>query len=158
MKHFKKTISQENIEQSIPYINGEGDLCIVAKVYSLAGADYYWNNLNMINFTLITDYANLVAPIEHTINISEDDAYQIACNYWGYSPGDVSPETGFEMFVVPEYGGGLREVSSTGKSYYSYMLRWLVVDSEDESNTWMSTCDIIFVDAETGQCVPPIYE
>lgn len=90
-------------------------------------------------------------------NISEDDAYQIACDYWSYSPGDVSPETGFELFVVPEYGGGLREVPSTGKSYYSYMLQWLVVDPENESNTWMSTCDIIFIDAETGECVPPIY-
>lgn len=155
---LQKTISQENIDQSFPYINSKGELCIIAKVYSLAGADYYWNNLNISNFTLIPDYATPVELNTHTINISEDEAYQIACDYWNYKPGDVSSETGFELFVVPEYGGELREISSTGKSYYSYMLRWLVVDSEDKSNTWMSTCDIIYIDAETGECVPPIYE
>lgn len=155
---LEKTISQENIDQSFPYINDKGELCIIAKVYSLAGADYYWNNLNMVNFILVPDYATPVESNTHTINISEDEAYQIACDYWNYEPGDISTETGFELFVVPEYGGGLREISSTGKSYYSYMLRWLVVDPEDTSNTWMSTCDIIFIDAETGECVPPIYE
>lgn len=155
---LQKTISQENIDQSFPYINSKGELCIIAKVYSLAGADYYWNNLNISNFTLIPDYATPVELNTHTINVSEDEAYQIACDYWNYKPGDVSSETGFELFVVPEYGGELHEISSTGKSYYSYMLRWLVVDSEDKSNTWMSTCDIIYIDAETGECVPPIYE
>lgn len=155
---LQKTISQENIDQSFPYINSKGELCIIAKVYSLAGSDYYWNNLNISNFTLIPDYATPVGLNTHTINISEDEAYQIACDYWNYKLGDVSSETGFELFVVPEYGGELHEISSTGKSYYSYMLRWLVVDSEDKSNTWMSTCDIIYIDAETGECVPPIYE
>lgn len=155
---LQKTTSQENIDETFPYINDKGELCMIAKVYSLAGADYYWNNLNMVDFTLVPDYAAPVESNTHTINISEDEAYQIACDYWNYEPGDISAETGFELFVVPEYGGGLREISSTGKSYYSYMLRWLVVDPEDTSNTWMSTCDIIFIDAETGECIPPIYE
>ena len=156
---LQKTISQENIDQSYPYINNKGELCIIAKVYSLAGADYYWNDLNTVHFTLVPDYDVPVASNTHTVNISEDEAYQIACDYWDYKPGDVSPETGFELFVEPEYGGGgLRTISSTGKSYYSYRLRWLVVDVKDESNTWMSTCDMIFIDAETGECVPPIYE
>ena len=156
---LQKTISQENIDQSYPYINNKGELCIIAKVYSLAGADYYWHDLNTVHFTLVPDYDVPVASNTHTVNISEDEAYQIACDYWDYKPGDVSPETGFELFVEPEYGGGgLRTISSTGKSYYSYRLRWLVVDIKDESNTWMSTCDMIFIDAETGECVPPIYE
>ena len=156
---LQKTISQENIDQSYPYINNKGELCIIAKVYSLAGADYYWHDLNTVHFTLVPDYDVPVASNTHTVNISEDEAYQIACDYWDYKPGDVSSETGFELFVEPEYGGGgLRTISSTGKSYYSYRLRWLVVDIKDESNTWMSTCDMIFIDAETGECVPPIYE
>ncbi len=150
---LRKTISRENIEKSIPYINGEGDLCILAPIYSLAGADYYWNNLNMIDFILIPDYANLVEPIVHTINISKDDAYRIACEYWGYSPEDVSGETGV-VFVV---GGEIQEVPNTGKSYYRYMLRCLVVGDDDSSSgSQMSTCDWIFIDAETGECVTTI--
>ena len=95
---------------------------------------------------------------QDTVNISQDDATRIACKHWNYSPGDIAPETGFELSVVPEFGGGLLEDPKTGKLYYSYMLRWLVVDSEDETNTWWSTCDIIFIDAETGECGPPIYD
>ena len=155
---LQKTISQENIDQSFPYINNKGELCIIAKVYSLAGAGCYWDNLNMVKFTLVPDYATPVEANTHTIKISKEEAYQIACNYWDYKPGDISSETGFELFVVPEYGGGLHEISSTGKSYYSYRLRWIVVDAEDKSNTWISTCDIIYIDAETGECVPPAYE
>lgn len=155
---LQRTISQAKINQTFPYINDKGELCMIAKVYSLAGAEYYWNNLNMVNFALIPDYATPAESNIHAVNISEDQAYQIACDYWNYKPGDISSETGFELFVVPEYDGGLRKISSTGKSYYSYMLRWLVVDSENNSNSWMSTCDIIFIDAETGECVLPIYE
>ena len=156
---LKKTISKENIDESYPYINNKGELCIIGKVYSLGGADYYWHDLNTVHFTLVPDYDVPVASNTHTVNISEDEAYQIACDYWDYKPGDVSSETGFELFVEPEYGGGgLRTISSTGKSYYSYRLRWLVVDIKDESNTWMSTCDMIFIDAETGECVSSIYE
>lgn len=67
---LQKTISQENIDQSFPYINDKGELCIIAKVYSLAGADYYWNNLNMVNFTLVPDYATPVESNTHTNNAS----------------------------------------------------------------------------------------
>lgn len=71
---LQKTISQENINQSSPYINDKGELCIIAKVYSLAGADYYWNNLNMVNFTLVPDYAT---PVE-----SNTEASNISGNGW----------------------------------------------------------------------------
>lgn len=84
------------------------------------------------------------------IKITEEEAYQIACDYWNYSEGDVSSETGFEMYVVPEYGEALKEDSKTGKYYYCYLLRWLVVD--ENGNSWMSTCDIVHIDAETGEC------
>lgn len=67
---LEKTISQENVDQSFPYINDKGELCIIAKVYSLAGADYYWKNLNMIDFTLVPDYATPVESNTHTNNAS----------------------------------------------------------------------------------------
>lgn len=67
---LQKTISQENIDQTSPYFNDKGQLCMIAKVYSLAGADYYWNNLNMIDFTLVPDYATPVESNSYTSNIS----------------------------------------------------------------------------------------
>ena len=149
-EQLKRTVSDDNIAQSHPYINEKGQLCIIAKKYSLAAADYYWHDLNMIEFELSPYYASEAGKITHAINISEEEAYQIACEHWNYSEGDVSPETGFEMYVVPEYGEALREDSKTGKYYYCYLLRWLVVDENGDS--WMSTCDIVHIDAETGEC------
>lgn len=44
-----KTLADENIMLSRPYLNGEGELCIVANVFSAAGADSYWCLLNTMD-------------------------------------------------------------------------------------------------------------
>lgn len=59
-EQLKKTISDKNIRQSHPYLNENGQLCIIAQVYSLAGADCYWNDLNMIVFEKLPYYADQV--------------------------------------------------------------------------------------------------
>lgn len=84
--------------------------------------------------------------------ITAERAYEIACAYWDYTEGDVSPETGFEFFVVPEFGGEPVEDTETGRLYFSFLLRWLVEEAGDRR---MSTCDIVYVDALTGECVNP---
>lgn len=43
---LEKTLSEENIKGSRPFINAEGELCFVAKIYSPAAADYYYHMLN----------------------------------------------------------------------------------------------------------------
>ncbi|MCD7846114.1 MAG: hypothetical protein LUG57_09785 [Oscillospiraceae bacterium] len=35
------TISDENIDLSVPFLNEEGQLCIIGRIYALAGAEYY---------------------------------------------------------------------------------------------------------------------
>ena len=57
---LRNTISSDNIAKAIPYINGQGELCIIAKVYSLAGAGSYWWDLNMVDYTFIPDYLEYV--------------------------------------------------------------------------------------------------
>lgn len=84
------------------------------------------------------------------VKITEEEAYKIACDYWNYSEGDISPATGFEMFVVPDHGEPLKEDADTGEKYYCYLLRWLVLD--ENGNSYLSTCDIICIDAQTGEC------
>jgi len=117
---LKSTISQTNIDESYPYIDEEGNLCIIAKIYSLASADYYWHNLNLVehsdwndvHYDLKPDYANPAEKQTYKVKISEEEAFQIACEYWGYTSGDVGEETGFDLSVSPP---SLNKDKNTGK-------------------------------------------
>lgn len=88
--------------------------------------------------------------VDDLIRISEEEAYQIACDYWDYTEGEVAPETGFVLFVVPDPAGALRTDPESGEAYYHYSLKWQVVG--ENGSTWMSTCDDVRIDARTGQC------
>ena len=79
---LEKTISQENIDQSQPYVDGNGDLCLAAKVYSFESIEYYWDKLNLYEYEFVSDYDIPVQLINVEINITQEEAYQIACDYW----------------------------------------------------------------------------
>lgn len=85
---LQKTISQDNVNQSFPYMNEQGQLCIVAKIYSLADAEYYWNNLNMIDFELNPNYNKsaqlIVKEVSHTYDEAEALLYEYFGNKYGY--------------------------------------------------------------------------
>lgn len=144
---LENTISQENLRKALPYLNSEGQLCIIAPIYSMAGADYYYHELNLSDLTLIPDYKYGVEIQAHAINISQEEAYQIACDYWDFTPGDVADETGFELFV--SYNTTITSQNS-GKTYYCYLLRWMVDAGSDTAH--LSTCDWVYIDAESGEC------
>lgn len=144
---LENTISQENLRKALPYLNSEGQLCIIAPIYSMAGADYYYHELNLSDLTLIPDYKYGVEIQAHAINISQEEAYQIACDYWDFTPGDVADETGFELFV--SYDTTITSQNS-GKTYYCYLLRWMVEAGSDTAH--LSTCDWVYIDAESGEC------
>lgn len=57
---LKNTISDENIAEVQPFFNADGNLCIVGKVYSLVGADYYSQILNLEDFELYENYDQLL--------------------------------------------------------------------------------------------------
>lgn len=44
---LQKTTAPENVQQSMPYINGSGQLCIIAQIYSMAGAGSYWRDFEV---------------------------------------------------------------------------------------------------------------
>ena len=54
---LNNTISKGNINEAFPFINEQGELCLAAPVYSLAGAEYYWHILNMEKFDLLPYYS-----------------------------------------------------------------------------------------------------
>lgn len=143
---LQKTISQDNVNQSFPYMNEQGQLCIVAKIYSLAGAEYYWNNLNMINFELNPNYnksaqlkvsetadGNATVPAP-AAKINQEEALQIARKYWNCASDESSG------FWIQDQG----TQEKNGKNYYRFALRQKVEDH------W-STMDWVYIDAETGE-------
>lgn len=77
--------------------------------------------------------------------ISEDEAYQIAYDFWDFTPGDVDPESGYKLSVAL-----LDTVSgSDGHTYYAFGFRWLVVDH-------YSMIDMIYINQRTGECLREI--
>lgn len=50
-KLVQRSLEDENIKKVNPYINSEGDLCVVAYIYSPAGAGGYFHILNTTNGT-----------------------------------------------------------------------------------------------------------
>lgn len=57
IQQYEKTTANENIGQAVPFIN-EDQLYVIIPIYSVAGADYYWQPLNVSDYTLHEDYGN----------------------------------------------------------------------------------------------------
>lgn len=57
-----KTLAKENLAEAKPYLNQQGELCFAIKVYSLAGADYYWNLFNTVTGKVEPE---IVCEVEH---------------------------------------------------------------------------------------------
>lgn len=79
-------------------------------------------------------------------NISEDEAYEIACEYWNYTPGCVSEDTGYKLFLV--YDG---QIKKKGNQYYIFRLRWWIPEEAGWGNR-TATIDSLYVNAKTGEC------
>lgn len=54
-KQYENTVTEENANRSLLYINKDGDLCSVTTIYSLAGADAYSHVLNLTGDTSAED-------------------------------------------------------------------------------------------------------
>lgn len=59
VEQLMKTIDEENVKLARPYINEYGELMIVGRVYSLAGADYYYECI-YYNYPISEDYLHLL--------------------------------------------------------------------------------------------------
>ena len=138
---LQKTISQENIDQSFHYINSKGELCIIAKIYSLAGADYYWNNLNMSNFTLIPDYATPVESNTHTNNIPGNgwvEAYKSILRQhpestpFTYGSNTIYRDTEYTVYDIDKNGTPELIVKEDLSNYYVYSSNGTDVVASDQ--------------------------
>lgn len=144
---LENTIAEENVRQAKPFLDTDGHLCVVVPVYSMAGADYYWQEIDLDDFELVPDYDKGLGSAAPEVNISEDEAYELVREHWNYVPGTVVEETGYELFLN-SFGS---RTGSNGRIYYEIRLQWLV----DADTEWghLSTIDVMYVDAGTGELV-----
>ena len=150
--------SPDALQNAMPYIDLNGNLCCVAKVYYDQVQEVHKELLNLTGDTTPEPPAfswdipeenysndelvqNDTQPSKNALNISEDEAYDMACAYWNHTKGDVDEETGFELSV--KYDGFFE--GSNGNHYYAFRLLWWVVDHS-------STIDYLYINAETGEC------
>ena len=40
---YHKTVMDENLQDTQLFFDGNGTLCMVVRIFSMAGADYYWH-------------------------------------------------------------------------------------------------------------------
>lgn len=145
MVELKKTISQENVKAALPYINSDGQLCVVAHIYPPIMIPDYWTTLNMVDFELVPNYTDSAnaRPIQV---ISLEDAQIIAYQYWG-----VDPEAAAKFGSDINLSVNNPMVESNGKTYYSF--EQYGVGTADY--VWASQNEdikCIFIEVKTGEC------
>lgn len=112
---LKKTLADENIDAAIAYFNTNGQLCAVAKIYSMAAAEYYWNTINVIDYQFVPDYATEASLLTTQAELSEEEAKQKLKEWIGNLGTWVA---GSENVLVCD---GLYRCD--GKEYYQFRLK-----------------------------------
>ncbi|MBQ4562088.1 MAG: hypothetical protein IJA55_07185 [Clostridia bacterium] len=135
---LNKTISVSNIEEARPYINEQNELCIIAKIYSYAGPEYIWVNINTVKYNILPHCLEQAELVIVDTTVSEERAYAIARKYWNYTEEDEA-----EGSTVMVYDG-IHE-RSDGNTYHVFRMRWRV------GSSW-STIDYLYIDLNTGEC------
>ena len=51
LQQFERTVSDENVSACLPYRDETGELCVIGAVYSIAGADYYLQEIHLQSYT-----------------------------------------------------------------------------------------------------------
>ena len=142
-----RTLSDENVQNGQLFLDEKGNLRLVAALYWPVANGRFTLLLNLTDFQLVEGYDQAFeTPEPEEIRLTEDEAKELAYQYWDYTPGDVDSETGYRLGV---FSGEMQQ--ELGKNYYIFWMRWLV------DGTHWSTVDAVMVDASTGECARYTY-
>lgn len=71
---YDRTIAMSNIRDAVPYVNGDGELCVIGKIYSIAGPDYYERQLSVESLDEECEYSGAVYEAAEYDDSSYDTA------------------------------------------------------------------------------------
>lgn len=74
-----QTIADENVAEARPYLNANGELCFVVRVYSIAGAGSYWTLFNSVSGEIEPD---IVCQVNHESTNNNDTSLNLTEGYW----------------------------------------------------------------------------
>ena len=139
-----ETLSDQNISEAVPFIGADGQLCFMAREYFLAGSGqalYLYDTQTGTNLDWkICKEKHDVAEVEVKRELTPDEAYLKACEFWGVTQEDVE-EMKPEMWISRSDGFEY----NNGNRFYKFYLRQL------NDNGSAGTLDVVFVNVMTGK-------
>lgn len=133
-EHRTRTLSEDYLSQSRYFLNEDGQLCCSARISCEAGTGWTWYVLNLESFEIYPDYDLPIQVKSHSINYSQEEAIEIAKEYWG---GNA---------LVRTYG---TVNGPQNKTYYQFF-------AMAQMGETLATVDMCYVDSETGAVLTSI--
>ena len=66
---YNQTIADSNIKDAAPYINKDGKLCVAVRIYSIAGANYYYHTVEVQNLEDSCTFSGESAEYDANANV-----------------------------------------------------------------------------------------
>ena len=143
---LSKTLSSSNVAEAIPYFNSKGQLCVIAKVYSVVQSDFYWRDINLETFVAVKDYDKKGELKPYQYNLTLADARKKAkkdlSSFLKKGNGRTAKDEDvtYKGFTTIEEGYDVTDIPVV---YYRFTCKV----SSDFSYT-------LLVDAKTGKVIP----
>ena len=139
-EQLDRTRAQSNINEAVPYLNDDGELCVIAPIYSLAGAAYYLHSVNLEDFEYqswysgypgagegTSDEADYIIADSDTRRISESELYSLSEHESWLALNEIYARHG-RLFAREEFANYFNS-----KSWYNGYIDGTVFDSNLDS-------------------------
>lgn len=129
---LSESISDENVERALPFLNHDLDLCIAGLVFQIAGADANEHIINLEKFEANPNYPALFdPPTKQQKLLSEEDALKIAEEKSGYYDGQFEGDD----HVIQIWRMG--EQTYNARQMYAFQVRRLLRIVEEPQLTML---------------------
>lgn len=138
-KQLEKTLSEENLRSCVPYLNEKGQLCVIAAIYSIAAADFYYHDINLEDFDLdpaFQEYVSIQAAAANSD--SYIDRYRAvllqhpASTEHTYGSDTTHTDTEYVLHDIDKDGIPELIVKVDGVKYYVYSFNGTDVVASDK--------------------------
>lgn len=135
---LENTLSEDNIQSCVPYFNGDGQLCIIGAIYSLAAADFYYHEINLENFIsnpAFSEYMEVQANAANSDSFAE--RYKAILlqhpesTPFTYGSNTIYIDTEYTLYDVDKNGIPELIVKEDMSNYYIYSFNGTDVISSD---------------------------
>ncbi|MDO4324701.1 MAG: hypothetical protein Q4E24_01485 [bacterium] len=135
---LEKTLSEDNIQNCVPYFNEDGQLCIIGAIYLLGEADFYYHEINLGNFVINAAFSEYMETQANAVN---SDAFAerykaILLQHpestpFSWGSNTIYIDTEYTLYDVDKNGIPELIVKEDGSKYYIYSFNGTDVISSD---------------------------